>query len=68
MRCHSTNNTDENYKEPPKGAIFETEEQLKRYKASIITQVSNKVMPLANLTQMTEEERGVLISWLKAAE
>lgn len=68
LRCHSTHNTDENYKEPPKGAIFETEEQLKRYKASIITQVSNKVMPLANLTQMTEEERGVLISWLKAAE
>lgn len=63
--CHSTNNTDENFKVAPKDVVLETEEQLKKHKELVIKQVENKVMPLANLTLMTDEERAVLVSWLK---
>ena len=65
LRCHSNNNTDENFKEAPKGAIFETADNLKFHKDKIITQVETKVMPLANLTNMTDDERVTLVSWLK---
>lgn len=65
QRCHSTHNTDENFKIAPKDVILETEDQLKRHKDMIIKQVENKVMPLANLTSMTDDERLALVSWLK---
>lgn len=65
IRCHATKNTDENFKEAGKGLIFETEEQLRKNKEKIIPQVANRVMPLGNLTQMTESERAVLVNWLK---
>lgn len=66
LRCHSDRNTDENFKEAPKGVIFETSDHLKLHKDKIISQVANKVMPLGNLTQMTEQERVMLVNWLKS--
>lgn len=65
LRCHSTHNTDENFKVAPKGAIFETADQLRQHRDKIITQVSTRVMPLANLTQMTDDERATLVRWAK---
>ncbi len=65
QRCHSTNNTDENFKVAPKDVVLETEDQLMKHKDLVIKQVENKVMPLANLTAMTDQERAVLVSWLK---
>lgn len=63
--CHSTHNTDENFKVAPKDVILETQEQLMKHKYLVIKQVENKVMPLANLTAMTDDERAVLVAWLK---
>tara|TARA_B110001454_G_scaffold218991_1_gene249035 strand:+ start:73337 stop:74515 length:1179 start_codon:yes stop_codon:yes gene_type:complete len=65
QRCHSTHNTDENFKVPPKDVVLETEDQLRKHKDLIIKQVENKVMPLANLTGMTDSEREILVSWMK---
>jgi uncharacterized membrane protein len=48
----------------PKGIAFETPEDLDRYAALIYQQsVTLKVMPLGNITQMTDEERLVLAHW-----
>lgn len=65
QRCHSTHNTDENFKVAPKDVVLESEDHLVKHKDLVIKQVENKVMPLANLTAMTDEERVVLVSWLK---
>ncbi len=65
LRCHSTHNTDENYKIAPKGVVFENLDLVKLHKDKMIVQVSTNVMPLGNLTQMTEDERVTLVAWLK---
>lgn len=65
IRCHSTHNTDENFKEAGKGVILETDEQIRLHKDMMLKQVSTNVMPLGNLTQMTDEERATLVNYLK---
>ncbi len=65
LRCHSTHNTDENYKVAPKGVIFETADLIRLHKDKMIVQVSTNVMPLGNLTQMTDDERATLVAWLR---
>ncbi|MBL7545034.1 MAG: urate hydroxylase PuuD [Bdellovibrionaceae bacterium] len=65
VRCHATHNTDENFKVAGKNVILETEEQIRQHKDMMIKQVESKVMPLGNLTQMTDEERASLLDYLR---
>ncbi len=65
IRCHSTHNTDENFKEAGKGVILETDAQIELHKDMMLKQVSANVMPLGNLTQMTDDERATLVAYLK---
>jgi uncharacterized membrane protein len=66
LACHSSNPTDDVFKAAPKGLIFESEAQIRAVAENIFQQVVvGKTMPLANKTQMTEEERSVLAQWLK---
>jgi uncharacterized membrane protein len=65
--CHSARPTHQGFKEPPKGVVLETLDELRRYRAQIEAQaVRNKSMPLGNETQMTDEERAKLGAWLAA--
>lgn len=65
LNCHSTTNTDDVFKVAPKNVIFETEDQLLKYKDGILQQVVvNKTMPFLNKTAMTDEERAVFKVWL----
>lgn len=66
--CHATHPTNPSVTAPPKGLIYETPEQVRQYAAQMVPQVKNKVMPLANLTAMTDEEREQLVRWLEAQE
>lgn len=64
--CHSSHPTDDVFKVPPKGTIFETEAQVRLHALKIYEfAVQSKIMPLANKTQMTDDERGVLARWMK---
>lgn len=65
LSCHSSNNTDEVFKEAQKGVILETKELLRTHRHKALDQVSNKVMPLGNKTGMTDEERAILVKYLK---
>lgn len=61
LRCHSTKNSDETFDEAPNGILFETESQILDYREKIIEQVIvAKTMPLNNVTNITEEERGII--------
>ena len=63
--CHSENPSQPGFSVAPKGVIFDTEEQI-AVQAALIRRmaVDTMAMPLANLTEMTDEERAQLRSWL----
>jgi uncharacterized membrane protein len=64
--CHATHPTDDIIKTAPNGVIFEEEEETKMYLPRIYDQVVvAKTMPLANKTQMTDEERALLGAWVQ---
>ncbi len=65
--CHSATPTDATIKEAPKGIMFASVDDLKRYAKQIETQaVRNKSMPLGNKTGMLPEEREKLGAWIAA--
>jgi len=64
VACHAATPTYEGFAQPPKGVILETPDQIAQHVAKINETVSSRYMPLANLTQMTDEERNTLLTWL----
>jgi len=66
LSCHGSQPTDDVFKTPPKGAIFETKEQIRASAEKIyLNVIQAKTMPLGNKTQMTDEERALVGRWLK---
>jgi uncharacterized membrane protein len=63
--CHAANPTDTTIKLPPKGIMFSSIDDLKRY-AKLVEAISvrSKAMPLANKTGMLPEERQKLGAWI----
>ncbi|MBX2802245.1 MAG: urate hydroxylase PuuD [Myxococcales bacterium] len=67
LTCHATRPTFEGLPEAPKGLVLESPEDIRRVAAQIHAQtIATQVMPLGNVTQMTEEERARLGQWLEA--
>ncbi len=65
--CHATEPSHEAFDVAPKNFILETGAQILANKDLIHTQaVVNKIMPIGNLTGMTDEERGQLAAWYAA--
>ncbi len=64
VKCHATTPTFPGFAAPPKGLILETEEELRAKLPLIATQVSTRVMPIGNLTGMTDAERTELLDWI----
>ncbi len=66
ITCHSATPTSELYQEAPQGVMFDTPEQIATMAPRINTQVVvSQVMPLSNLTNMTEEERAIIAAWYR---
>ena len=65
MPCHVSNPTFPGMKAPPLGIAYDTPEQIKALSEKIAkVSVYSKTMPLANATQMTDEERETLGRWI----
>jgi uncharacterized membrane protein len=64
VNCHATKPTFPGFPAPPKGLVLETEEQLRAKLPLIATQVSTRVMPIGNITAMTDTERTELLDWI----
>lgn len=63
--CHAAKPTDEVWKSPPLGVMFDTPEQIRQHAERIRARaVDTKTMPLANKTNMTDQERLLLGRWL----
>ena len=65
VACHAAKPSDATIKSAPKGIMFGSINDLKRYANKIAVQaVNSKSMPLGNKTGMTVEERGKLGAWI----
>jgi uncharacterized membrane protein len=61
--CHSAKPTQAGFAAAPAGIMLDTNEQTLQHAEQIKQVVASKYMPLANLTQMTDEERAVIAAW-----
>ena len=61
--CHAVQPTQQGFAAPPAGIILQTPEDLKIYKAKIVTAVQTGYMPLGNITQLTDAERQQLVAY-----
>ena len=65
--CHAANPTDDKIKAAPKGIMFSSIDDMKKYTKQIETQaVRNNAMPMGNKTHMLPEERAKLGAWIAA--
>ncbi len=65
LTCHASKPTDDVFVTAPKGLMFESAAQVKQYAEQIKQQaVVIKVMPLANKTGITDDERALLGRWV----
>ena len=63
--CHATHPTFVGLSAPPKNVVLETPTQVRQNAAKIMAQVVHtRMMPLGNMTKMTEEERQRIGRWI----
>lgn len=63
--CHSRSPTQPGFFAPPAGILMDDQDVILQSASQILTAVQAGYMPLGNLTGMTVDERGKLISWLE---
>ena len=67
--CHSDTPTEIGISEAPKGVMFDTMSDVKKYAAQIRQQaVDTPTMPAGNPTGMTEDERKKLGAWIDSLD
>jgi uncharacterized membrane protein len=67
--CHATQPSHPAFASPPKDVVFEDGASILRYAELIHQQaVISKIMPLGNLTQMTDAERALIGAWYAQRE
>jgi uncharacterized membrane protein len=66
VQCHSAQPTFPGYPQPPAGVLLHTPDNLVQNAPRLYQQVVvTRIMPLGNLTKMTDQERAVLAAWVK---
>lgn len=65
VTCHSATPTDDDFKQAPNGAVFDTPVQIRRQAQKINARaVLTQTMPPANKTEMGDDERELLGRWI----
>ena len=63
--CHSAKPTSPLFSSAPAGIMFDTPQQIQQLAPRIQAQaVASQIMPLGNITQMTQEERNLVGQWI----
>ena len=65
VACHAAKPTFPGFPAAPKGLILEDDSQISAKLPLLTLQVENRVMPIGNITGMTDEERAELLAWFK---
>lgn len=64
--CHSSKPTDDVYKAPPNGVMYDTPEDIVKKKDLIMQRVViTKTMPQNNKTNITQKERDIIRCWIE---
>jgi uncharacterized membrane protein len=67
INCHAPTPTFPGLPQPPAGVILTTPADIAKNAQRIYQQVvATRIMPLGNVTQMTDQERAVIAAWLAA--
>ena len=66
MSCHSSKPTQPGFSTPSAGLAYDVAGVLENNADKVNTQVMQKVMPLGNLTKMTDEEREKVSRWYRS--
>jgi len=65
--CHSKSPSDDTFTTAPSGFVLDTKQEIINTKDIIYTRtISSDSMPFGNKTEMTQEERQILASWLNS--
>jgi uncharacterized membrane protein len=64
VACHAAKPTFAGFTEAPKGVLLDTPEHILAHTPAMQVQLSTRVMPIANITQMTDSERAEVLAWL----
>ncbi len=64
--CHSTKPTQAGFASAPAGLAYDVPNALENNADKVNTQVMQKIMPLGNLTKMTDEEREKVNRWYRS--
>ncbi|HCH02511.1 MAG TPA: hypothetical protein DEV85_11560 [Vibrio sp.] len=64
VECHSATPTSNMFTTAPAGVVLDTPEEIQTNAPRIQSQVQTRVMPLGNLTKMTDEERALVVDWV----
>ena len=62
--CHAQSPTQPGVSSPPAGVVLETSAQIAARADAIRQLVESKTMPQGNVTQMTSEERALVVAWV----
>ncbi len=66
VSCHSSKPTDDVYKAPPNGVMYDTPDDIAKKKDLIMQRVVvTKTMPQNNKTNMTDKERDIIRCWIE---
>lgn len=66
ITCHSSKPTDDVYKAPPNGVMYDTPDDIVRKKDLIMQRVViTKTMPQNNKTNITQKERDIIRCWIE---
>ncbi|ROT46234.1 urate hydroxylase PuuD [Pusillimonas sp. NJUB218] len=63
VQCHAAQPTQAGFASAPAGIVLETEADVLANPALLKQVIASKYMPLANITQMTDEERAFIANW-----
>ena len=61
--CHAEKPSWVGFAQAPKGLMLQSPEQVSQHAAKIAETVASGYMPLANVTQMSDEERRIIAAW-----
>ena len=66
VSCHSSKPTDDVYKAPPNGVVYDTPDDIVKKKDLIMQRVViTKTMPQNNKTNITQKERDLIRCWIE---
>lgn len=64
--CHAQSPSSSQFSSPPAGMVFESGEDMLKFRNPVIQSVESGYMPLGNPTNMTDEERQQVVDWMQA--